>query len=497
MNSDGTAAGSSHRQILRSSSIIGGASVINIAMGLLRQKAAALILGPAGVGLIGLYQSLIATAAALGALGLGNAGSRQVAAAVGREDAHALAGARRALFWVTSILALLSAVLLWLFRGTVARLFFANPSFSPAIGWLGVAVGLSIFAGSQIALLTGMRRIGDVARVSIISSLLTTVAGIGALMALGREGVLVFVIATPLAAVVVGLAYVARLPRSTVRTSWPSVKPQARMMILLGIPIMIGGFAGLGGQTMARILVQHAFGLTELGYFQAAATLSITYLGFVLHAMGTDYYPRLTAVIQDHGAAVKIVNEQSEVAILLAGPMLIGMMGASPWILQLLYSADFYPAAPILQWHILGDLLKIVSWPLGFILLAKGDGRTYMLTEIGASALFVFAIWLGLPLIGIEAAGIAYFALYLVYVAVVYALGRHKIGFRWSRNVKHSFAVLAAGCFSVFFLAQWNEYWAAAAAAAGSLSFGWWAFGRLSSALGGSFIDKLLRRGKA
>ena len=44
----------SHRQILRSSFIIGGASVINILVGLLRIKVVAVLLGPAGVGLIGI-----------------------------------------------------------------------------------------------------------------------------------------------------------------------------------------------------------------------------------------------------------------------------------------------------------------------------------------------------------------------------------------------------------------------------------------------------------
>jgi O-antigen/teichoic acid export membrane protein len=58
-----------YRQILRSSSIIGGASFVGVLVALLRIKAAAILLGPAGVGLIGLLQSLMATAASVSALG--------------------------------------------------------------------------------------------------------------------------------------------------------------------------------------------------------------------------------------------------------------------------------------------------------------------------------------------------------------------------------------------------------------------------------------------
>jgi PST family polysaccharide transporter len=50
---------SSYGQILKSSSIVGGAQAINYVVGLLRTKAVALLLGPSGVGLVGLYVSAI------------------------------------------------------------------------------------------------------------------------------------------------------------------------------------------------------------------------------------------------------------------------------------------------------------------------------------------------------------------------------------------------------------------------------------------------------
>ena len=49
----------SHREILKSSSIVGGAQAINYVAALLRTKAVALLLGPSGVGLVGLYVSAI------------------------------------------------------------------------------------------------------------------------------------------------------------------------------------------------------------------------------------------------------------------------------------------------------------------------------------------------------------------------------------------------------------------------------------------------------
>ena len=78
-------------QILKSSSIIGAASIINILVGLLRTKVAAVLLRPAGVGLIGLFQILMATASTVSAVDFDNVGTRQIAEANGSDNAKAVA----------------------------------------------------------------------------------------------------------------------------------------------------------------------------------------------------------------------------------------------------------------------------------------------------------------------------------------------------------------------------------------------------------------------
>src|SRR6056300_2083320 len=118
---------SSRKQILRSSPIIGSSSVVNIGFGLIRMKAAALLLGPVGVGLIGILQNLMTTASTVAALGFGNVGTRQIAEANGGGRQSDVDAARRALFWGTLLLALLGATIFWSLKGILARLVLANP----------------------------------------------------------------------------------------------------------------------------------------------------------------------------------------------------------------------------------------------------------------------------------------------------------------------------------------------------------------------------------
>ena len=478
----------SYRQILRSTSIIGGASVINIAVGLLRIKVAAVLLGPAGVGLIGLLTNLAGTASAVAGLGVGNVGTRQIAEAVGRDDAAAMAAARRALFWGSLVLALVGAAVFWSLRGVLAVRVLGDASLASEVGWLALVVGLTVAAASQTALLNGMRQIGDLARVSVLSALLSTLLGIGALMLWGRSGLVAFLIAAPLASFLLGHVYVARLPKiQAPRTPLPVLAGQWRVLARLGAAFMVAGLAVILGQLLVRTLVQRQLGADALGYFQAAATISMTYIGFVLTAMGTDYYPRLTAAIHDHAAVNRMVNEQTEVALLLAGPVFLIMMGLAPWVIELLYSQSFHPAAEVLRWQVLGDILKVVSWPLGFIILAAGNGRTFMLTETLAISVFVILTWLGLPFMGVAASGMAFFVMYAVYVPLVYWLARHKTGFRWTSSISWHMGLLFATCSLVMAVAIWSE---GVGASIGVLAACFWAthaIARLSrmSGLGG------------
>ena len=440
----------SYRQILRSSFIIGGASVLSISVGLVRTKVAAVLLGPSGVGLIGLFQSLMATATTVAGLGFGNVGTRQIAEAMGREDAQAVAAARRALFWGTLGLSVAGGAVVWALRDVLAKRVLGDSALGSYVGWLALGVTLMVAASSQGALLNGLRRIGDIARVSVLSALLSTVLGVGMLWWWGPDGLLAFVLAAPLCSFLFGLLYVSRLPKVRApATPWPVLVAQWHTLARLGAAFMLAGLVATLTQFMVRTWVQRQLGAEALGNFQAAWQISMTYLGFVLTAMGTDYYPRLTATIHDHTATNRMVNEQTEVALLLGGPVLLAMQGLTPWAIELLYSSSFHDAAGVLRWQILGDVLKVVSWPLGFILLASGDGRNFLITESIGFGVFAALTWFGLPWFGVEVTGLAFVGMYLVYLPMVYWLARRKTGFRWTAGNWWHFILILSVCAAI------------------------------------------------
>jgi O-antigen/teichoic acid export membrane protein len=486
----------SYRQILRATSITASASVINIVIGIVRTKILAVMLGPAGVGVAGLLQNLMATASTVSAMGVGTVGTRQITQASADGEAARVAEARKVLLGGTLLLAAVGAAVFWLCRGLLAERIMHDAGYAQALGWLAIGVALTVAAGSQTALLNGLRRIGDLAKISVGSAALTTLLGVAAIVLLGDRGLVLLVLAAPLASVLFGLYYVGRL-----RDGRPPVVGVSRVLREFaglareGVPFMVTGLVAPVGQLLIRTVVQGRLGADALGQFQAAAGISITYVGFILSAMSKDYYPRLTMALRDPKAAALLVNQQAEVGVLLAAPVLLAMLTLAPSVVALLYTREFTVAADILRWQVLGDMLKVASWPIAFTIVAAGAGRLFLATELLGTATWVLFTWLGLPRLGIEAAGVAYFLMYLLYLPLVYMLARHRIGFRFERTLVRHLCALAVAMAVVLLLAGISSALSIAvglALSAASLVFG---FVRLSAAaaLGGR-MGSLQRR---
>ena len=241
---------SSYRQIFRSSAIIGGASAITIVIGIVKVKVLAVLLGPAGVGLMGLYQNIMSMASILAGCGIGSSGVRQLAASVG--DKATLEIVRRTLWLSNLILGLAGMVVLWSVRAPVARCVFGDAAHAADVGWLGLGVLLTLIAGSQTALLQGLRRIGDLARVHVISACLGATVGILLVYWLGKSGVIWFVITAPAVSILVAAYYAAHLPRPDAAHDWQAIRQQWQAMLKLGIPLMAAGLLTLATQLAAR-----------------------------------------------------------------------------------------------------------------------------------------------------------------------------------------------------------------------------------------------------
>ncbi len=420
---------SSRRQILRSTSIVGGAAAINIVVGLVRTKFAALLIGPAGIGVIGLFLNLVQFVATIGVLGLGTSAVRQIAEALGQNRPEEVAAARRALFWLITASAVLVGTAFTFLTGLIWRLMSFNPAEEFAGPWLAIAVAATILSSAPIALLIGYRRMVDQAIVQVGGAILGSIIGLGCLYALGPGGIIGYTIAAPVTQLAFGMLLTLRIPRIKESFSFPLIRAQAKAMVGLGLPFTVGALSMTGGLLALRSSIADRLGVLALGQFTAGWTLCVTYVGFVLQATGIDYFPRLSSVINDRLKANDTINDQIEISILLSMPIIIGIQALSPWLLTLLYSHDFSGAIVIVRWQILGDILKITSTPVAYVMLAARRGGTYWAGETLAITILVLGSSLLMERLGLAAVGVAYAVMYAAYSIFSFFIAWRLISF--------------------------------------------------------------------
>jgi len=443
---------SSYGEILKSSTLIGGSTVLNLAVGIVRTKAMAVLLGPAGFGLMGVFTSVADLARSAAEMGINSSGVRQIAEAVGSGDHDRIARTVVVLRRVAIVLGLIGALTLILFARPISSLTFGTGEYADAVALLSVAVFLRLVTDGQGALMQGMRRIGDMAKIGVLGALLGTMVSIPIVYALGRDGVVPALVAVAAASCLVSWFYIRRIPvpaQLPVLTS-AELRKEVSSLLGLGLAFMASGFLMTGTAYAVRLVLIRHEGLDAAGLYQAAWTIGGMYVGFVLQAMGADFYPRLVAVSKDNAQCNRLVNEQAQVSLLLAGCGVLATLTFAPWIVTLLYSSDFEAGTDVLRWVTLGMAMRVITWPVGYILVAKGERTLFVAADLAWAIVNVGLTWLCVHLFGLAGAGIAFLGSYVVHLLVVYSIARRLAGYRWSTTNLRNGALFVSAIAAVF-----------------------------------------------
>jgi antigen flippase len=424
----------SYRHVLKSTSLIGGSSLINILIGMLKTKFVAILLGPSGIGLMSVFNTITGMVGTISGMGIATSGVRQIAEAQGTGDQDRIARTVKTLrrtVWFTGLLGMLVMIV---GCGIFARVSFGNYEHALSIALLGITILLGNIAFGQSCILQGTRRISALAKVSVIGALNGTILSIPCYYFWGKAGIVPSLLLCSTAALVTSWWFARQVTLKPVSVTWRETQTEAAQMLHFGAPLMAAGLVGTLITYVVTGLLVRQVGLEGVGIWQAAFMLSGVLVNFVLNAMGTDYYPRLTAVAHDNQRVSEEVNAQTEIALLLAVPGLALTIAFAPLAIALFYSGKFDAAASILRWSVYGILGRVITWPLGFVLLAKGRGKTFFCTETLSNIFYVLAIWLCTRQWGLPGTGIAFMLMYVLAGFMIYIIVHAISRTTWTRS---------------------------------------------------------------
>jgi PST family polysaccharide transporter len=407
-------------RILKSSALMGFAQIVQLLAAFARAKLTALVLGPSGVGLVGLLTSFNGNLSALAGWGLGTSGVRSIASADAAEKPARVIAVRR----LGCMLSLAGAGLVLVLAVPAGRWIVLGDE--PAILETliaGLAVPCLVASGAWAAVLQAGGHLKPLAKAQVIGALVALVVGAPLIWCFGTKGLA--------AALALAAAVPAVMLWSASRRLEPaeqSVEPAGlRPLLAMGGALMLAGFFAQASAYLVRLQLVDFGGLEAAGYYHAAFAVAGSLPGFVFVAMGADFFPRVAGAASEAEAAVH-ADHQVSAGLILGVPLLALLLAVGGPVLSLLYAKDFAPALPLLSWMVWGVFLRLISWPLGYWLLARGSSRAVIFVEgLSSTLMTALPLWL-LPRLGLVGAAVSFAVGYVAYTAILLVIARRRSG---------------------------------------------------------------------
>lgn len=405
--------------LVKTSLLNGVAVAIKMASALALNKILAIYVGPAGYAVIGQFQNVVSVLVNLSG-GLLTAGVTKATAQhfdneQGQKDV-----------WETAVrssllTSCLTSLILLIFNKEVAELVLSRSDMPKLFIWLAVAIPAIAANNLLLAIMNGKKEVAEYITLNIIGSLVTaTLIGILAYI-YGLYGALLAFTISPGFVLISTLLFIWRKKwfksvLSIGRFHKPAVKE-------------LSGFAMMGltsalltplSYVAIRNHISYRLGIESAGYWQASWKISEIYLMLVTSTLAVYYLPRLAEIRTSSELRTEISGVYRflmPIVILVA----ILMYFLRDLIINILFSANFLPMRELFGWQLLGDVMKIGSWILAYIMIGRSMVKVFVISEVLFSISFVCSSWLLVDYVGLIGVAMAYAGNYFCYwVGMIY-----------------------------------------------------------------------------
>ena len=410
------------RMAMKAMGIFGGVQVMGILCSIIRTKLVAMWIGPVGIGLFGLFNNALEMIATGTNLGIRSSSVRDISQAHDKSDpgliSRMVTVVRKWSLWLGLAGALLTLVL----APALSQMTFGDSTHIWGFVALSVAVLLQALTNGEYAVLQGTSRLKRLASVTLWGTIVGLAVSVPLFYLLRSRSILPSILAYAVA-----LAAFAWLLRNR---EYPAASLSRREtfdmgkgFVKLGIFMTLGNFAGILASYAFNAWLNVNTSTEQVGFYQAGYTLINKYTGLILTALGMEYYPRLSKVADSRLRLRAFVSQEINVAIAVMAPVVALFILLRELVVWILYTPEFNVILTFVSWGMVGTIFRTLSWCLAFTILAKGDGKTYLWTEVASAIInlvlnIVFYRWWGLT--GLGVAFLVSYLLYTIIVAVVY-----------------------------------------------------------------------------
>ena len=425
--------------------IFGGAQGVSVLLAMLRNKVAFVLLGAMGFGLIALYNRTVQLFCDFTGLSLSLSAVRRMSDAYSNEDENSVRHCVKVVRSIALLTGLVGMFLMLSLSPLVSQFTFDGDGYyTLRLALLSPVVLFVAVSGGELAILRGVKQPGKIALYTLWTACSAVLATIPLYFLFGVGGVFPSIFLVALLQMVGALFFSTKLYAYRANPFSYKLLREGLDIIKLGAgyiyaSMLVSGAMWLVYQAVTRIGGEDAIGIFSAGYLLVGMLPSILFAAF-----DSDYYPRLSGIFARKDERNAMVNEHIEAHLLIQVPVIFGVVLLLPWLFPLFFSQEVMPALQMTQIAVLALLFHIITYPISFLPVSKGDTVTFALQETLYNVAFVSLTVFGYSYYGWLGAGIGMVVARVIDLSVVYSIARLRYGFHLSGRALWGFVQAVA-----------------------------------------------------
>ena len=383
------------------------------------------------MGLFGIFNSAIELLGVLFHLGVRDSAVRDIASSRQPDTNKIITIVRR---WVL-VLGAIGLVVTMAISPLLSNFTFGNYDYTYAFIAIAVIIFLSSIQNGELAILQGTKELSRLAKASIWGAIGGVIISIPLFYIWRIDSVIPALVAYSVITTIAILSQRVSTSKPTPCITFSETMSKGRSFISLGIFLTISAVVNHLVSFLFITYLNHVGDTSVVGHYQAGITLVNKYMGIIFTAIIMEYYPRLSQVSSSQKRTSIFVSHEISIMLWILLPVIAIFIASSELIISLLYSSEFLLITPFVVWAVIGTIFRAISWCMAYVILTRGDGKVYLVTESLSAITCITLNILAYNLWGLEGLGFAYMAWYIIYTIIIGAVYRIRYNLRLNSEI--------------------------------------------------------------
>lgn len=393
------------------------ATVIKMLTGFVSVKVVAAIIGPVGVALLGQLNNFTQILLSVSNGGI-NAGITKYTAEYSNSEKDYVLYLGTG-FWITVVLSIATSLVLFIGAGYFSLNILHDIKYKSVFYVFGGTLLLYALNALLTSVINGFKEYRKYVIANIVGSITGLLFSVVLAIQYGVYGALIATVTFQSIVFFITLGIIARSPWFKWRQFL--IKFNKAVALKLGhysLMALVSAITIPAGQIIVRSFIINDRSITDAGLWEGINRISGMYLMVITASLGVYFLPKLSELKTNQELQNEVFSVYKLVIpFLILTTFIIYVFRV--FIIHLLFTEEFTGMQNLFAYQLLGDILKILGWVLGYLLLAKAMTKIYIIMELVNFVLLILFSYFLVKSYGSVGATLAFAIVYLIYLLVL------------------------------------------------------------------------------